>query len=223
MERLDFENKAKELIEKKLHDYKIKYNTDSNMNIIKIDFIKDDFKTIISNYEKIKKQYFIVNKKMNVVYSDEFNKRIKLLTKFQMQMIKEIENRLLSCESIKPYLSTNVYLSKFSKSDELLDNHNIYHMHLSAPDKNEHFVTRTGKLLFITYDYDNVYFLDVKKHPQGDEWNDINAIEIRNNMNIKNDYNKLFNGEESSLYSKLEKIYNEINDDEIENELKKYL
>ncbi|MCQ2749130.1 MAG: hypothetical protein MJ246_03915 [Clostridia bacterium] len=79
----------------------------------------------------------------------------------------DIEDRIKEGRSIKPYLSNSLYLNKASKEDELL-NENIYHLHLNLPDNKEHFVKRTDKLLFMTYDENTVYFLDVKKHPVGD-------------------------------------------------------
>ena len=57
------------------------------------------------------------------------------------------------------------------KIKQILFNNNIYHLHLGSIDKKEHFVTRTSKLLFFTYNENEVIFLDVKKHPIGDGWN----------------------------------------------------
>ena len=65
--------------------------------------------------------------------------------------------------------------------------HKIYHLHLNLAGKNERIVKRTSRLLYITYDEDNVYFLDIDKHYMADEWNNNKIIEIKNKLeNFKN-------------------------------------
>lgn len=134
---------------------------------IKFDYNESDENILLQKYIKIKKKYFVIFKKLNVEYSSAYKKKKIFFTKKQNEVLKDIENRIKEGRSIKPYLSNSLYLNKASKEDELL-NENIYHLHLNLPDSKEHFVKRTDKLLFMTYDENNVYFLDVKSHPVGD-------------------------------------------------------
>ncbi|MCQ2977772.1 MAG: hypothetical protein MJ232_07150 [archaeon] len=216
MDREQFEILVKDVIKHKLEKCNIKFN--NNMNVVKIDFDKDPFEKIIGEYIKTKRKYFLVNKKFNVVYSKEFSKKYGLLTKNQLLMIKDIEEKINMNKNIKPYLSNNLYLSKFSKKDELLEDYNIYHLHLGLPDKNEHFVSRTDKLLFFSFDEENVYFLDIRKHPLGDEWNDILAVKIVNNYvkeNI-NDINKKIFKTKQILIKELNTLYQDEKDLDIQ-------
>lgn len=184
------DKKIENVLKDSIKEYLLKNNVNVNkvnMNSDKINFDKNDTEDILEKFIKIKKKYFIVNRKYNVIYSEAIKKEAWSFTKNQQLVLKEIEDKIINGENIKPYLSNSLYLFKMSKKDELKDNYNIYHMHLGHPDKKEHFVTRTGKLLFFTYDENNVYFLDVRKHPIGDEWNMSNAIKIKEEMNISSD------------------------------------
>lgn len=147
----------------------------------------EDEKELQIIYDDLKKKYFIRDKKYNVIVSKNFMYRYPLLTKNQKIAINDIKDRLENGLTIRPYLSNNHYIEKASKEDELLTLHNIYHLHLNFAGKYERHVKRTGKLLFITYDNENVYFLDVKKHPIGIEWNDEDIINIK--REIMEEYN----------------------------------
>lgn len=215
MERKEFEDVVLKLIKKRLDDNKIKFNN-TNLNIIQIDFEKENFDLIIEKYLKIKRKYFLINKSMNTVYSKELKRKRWCFTKNQKMVLNEIEDKLKNNVSIKPYLSNGLYLSKFSKQDDLFEKENIYHVHLGIPDKKEHFVTRTDKLLFFTYDEDNVYFLDIKKHPIGDEWNCIDAINIKKEFNINSDIDNLVFGTKENLLNKFDDIFNNEKDENIE-------
>lgn len=143
---------------------------------IKFDFNEENEETLIKKYIKTKKRYFVIFKKLNVEYSNVYKKKKIFFTKKQNEVLRDIEQRIREGKSIKPYLSNSLYLNKASKEDELL-NENIYHLHLNLPDSKEHFVKRTDKLLFMTYDEENVYFLDVNKHPVGD-WTKVISNEM---------------------------------------------
>lgn len=147
-----------------------------NERNIKFDFTIKDDDVLLQKYIKTKKKFFVIFKKFNVEYSNDYKKKSIFFTKRQKEVLRDIEQRIKEGRNIKPYLSNSLYLNKFSKEDELL-NENIYHLHLNLPDKKDHFVKRTNKLLFMTYDENTVYFLDVKNHPVGD-WTQI----IKNEM-----------------------------------------
>lgn len=54
------------------------------------------------------------------------------------------------------------------KSDFLLKNWNIYHLHLEKAERGKKFTN--DKLLFFYAKNNVVYFLDILKHPKGHEW-----------------------------------------------------
>lgn len=203
----------KKCIKEKLELNNIKYKNDSNSNEIKIDFENENISTILDKYIKLKKKYFIVNKKFEVVYSNELKRKLWMLTKNNMMIINDIKEKIETNKSIKPYLSNNLYLNKFSKDDEMLFNNNIYHLHLGSIDKKEHFVTRTSKLLFFTYNENEVIFLDVKKHPIGDGWNKLFSSDVIDKYISRNADDLIFKNKEIIL-NEIENL-NELDDNKI--------
>ena len=130
-------------------------------------FNKDD---LITLYEKYVKIYFLYEKKFEIKYCKKYITKLPLLSKKQKQMINDFEFRIREGKSIRPYLSNYRYLMKFSKEDELLSKYNIYHAQVGEVSKRNTYVKWSDKLIFFTLYNEVVYFIDIKKHPIGGEW-----------------------------------------------------
>ena len=216
-----FENIIRECIIEKLKVRKILKKSWINLDGIMIDFSIIPHEKLLSNYIELKRKYFYSEKAMEVEYLDAYKRKIFLITKKQKIIIKEIEDRFKDGKSIKPYLTSNLHFTKFSKEDFLLKNYNIYHLHLNSANKNEHLVKRANKLIFFTYDKEKVYFIDIIKHPIGDEWdkvkdNLLKQLETskKESLNIKNvdkNYKVLF-GDENKIKKELKKIEDTLNE-----------
>lgn len=106
--------------------------------------------------------------KMNNQFDEQLNNLIKLFeTKF-----REGHKVVLS-------LSRKVFDSQFY--DVLFNVWSIKHLHLcdkSISSKSQMRKNRSSNLLFFVIDNDNVYFLDVKKHPKTDEFVSLSFLEI---------------------------------------------
>ena len=80
--------------------------------------------------------------------------------------IQLIKTKLEKCENVNHFLSQNIenIFIKFNKTDKLLLEWSIYHLHfdefLSGIKNNN----RSKELLFIYIDHNNVYFLDILEH-----------------------------------------------------------
>lgn len=59
-----------------------------------------------------------------------------------------------------------------------MKNWNIFHAHLGRLPENSMQCHRSDRLLFFTHNNNNVYLIDVKKHPKGSEWFDKELILI---------------------------------------------
>ncbi|WP_277679760.1 hypothetical protein [Gracilibacillus dipsosauri] len=109
-------------------------------------------------------QYFnlqrrlIPSKPRNVLFSQEFTCPKNLEP--GLRLVKEkIEKGL----DIKPHLSKLIL--DLNYHDDLLNDWEIHHLHLGTKmESNSDFIKRTGPVLFIRFDAQNAYFIDVMPH-----------------------------------------------------------
>ncbi len=73
-----------------------------------------------------------------------------------------LENRIKAGHCLTPYLSRSV--EEPFKNDSLLNDWNIYHLHLGVVRQRNGFIKRTGPLLFSCFDSENAYFLEINQH-----------------------------------------------------------
>ena len=72
-----------------------------------------------------------------------------------------MEQEIEAGYNLTPYLSKSVLDPYFH--DDLLNHWGIYHLHLGEVLKND-FITRTSSLLYVRFDDENAYFLDIREH-----------------------------------------------------------
>ncbi|WP_197414478.1 hypothetical protein [Bacillus sp. FJAT-29937] len=63
---------------------------------------------------------------------------------------------------LRPHLSRRI--SDLNYDDDLLNDWDIYHLHLSTALDTDGFMKRTGPVLFVRFDEDNAYFINVLGH-----------------------------------------------------------
>ena len=108
------------------------------------------------------------------VFSRELWKKLPLLTSEEQAAIRDIVNRLMTCQPITPYMSRDIRAISVKKSDFLLKNWNIYHLHLEkAPER-----YTNPNLLFFQPEGKVVHFIDVRPHPKGAAWFDRGLFDI---------------------------------------------
>lgn len=122
----------------------------------------------------------------NVLYSEELLRKRSILPKREKTALLDIETRLKHGQPVTRYLSRDWKTISTKKSDFLLKNWNINHLHLERTDL-------PGKLsnpylLFFTVKGRVVYMIDIRKHPKGSNWFDRELLEI-----IFNNWPKLLN------------------------------
>lgn len=115
----------------------------------------DSINDIDYKYLYLKKR-LISNTPRRVLYSKEFTCSKKL-----KKVVEEIKNKIENGIDINPYLSKKKNNIDFN--DGLLNDWNIHHLHLGK-DSGEEFVERTKELLFVKFDKNNAYFINVYKH-----------------------------------------------------------
>lgn len=79
-----------------------------------------------------------------------------------IEALTEIENVITKGGDLTPYLSR--LLRKQDYNDPLLNHWEIHHVHLSTNIENDGFVTRTGPLLYVRFDNENAYFINIYPH-----------------------------------------------------------
>lgn len=121
------------------------------------------------NFFELTHRWFDSSIPYKVVYSQELLSKIPELTNEEKSALKDIEERLASCKSITQYMSRGIKETDIKKSDFLLKNWNIYHLHL---EKFSPPVVRYTKpnLLFFQPKGQVIHFIDVLPHPRGADW-----------------------------------------------------
>lgn len=108
------------------------------------------------------------------VFSRELWKKFPLLTWEEQAAIRDIVNRLKTCQPLTPYMSRDIHAISVKKSDFLLKNWNIYHLHLeNTPGR-----YMNSNLLFFQPKGHVVHFIDVRPHPKGAAWFDRGLFDI---------------------------------------------
>ena len=111
----------------------------------------------------------VINIPRKVHYSRELIKKMnEEFPKELCDLIKLFEKKFDKGESVKGYLSKKAFDVEFK--DILLNQWGIKHLHLTDKEANsieEMKNNRSNILLFFIVDNQDVYFLDVRKHPKG--------------------------------------------------------
>lgn len=89
--------------------------------------------------------------------------------------LKNIKEIIENGDSLMPYMSKNI--NSMNYQDNMLNHWKIYHFHL-GDSINNGFATRTKKLLFVYFDSENAYFINIFDH---NSWYDTDIIEIIDN------------------------------------------
>lgn len=111
-----------------------------------------------------------------VVFSRELQNKIPLLSRSDQDALQDIVYRIENRLSITSYMSKNINKTAVKKSDFLLKNWGIYHLHL---EKNIPRIKYTNpNLLFFLCTGQVVHMIDIKTHPIGREWFDRKLLEI---------------------------------------------
>lgn len=159
---MDFKHDLTEISKKELNNVGIKVPKEWN-----------DYTTCIK-YVDIHHRFFNSSEPYMVAYSRELKRRLPLLASDEQKAIQDIEERLRSCKPITPYMSHLLKTTSLKKSDFLLKNWNIYHLHLEKDS--EKYTNRN--LLFFQPQGHIVHFIDVRPHPTGDKWFDRGLFDI---------------------------------------------
>jgi hypothetical protein len=102
-------------------------------------------------------QRIIEIKPRNVLISQEFLCPQELEAGLEL-----IKNKILNGENIRPNQSR--LLKKIDNKDGLLFDWDIHHLHLGTNIESDGFVNRTGPLLYVRFDDENAYLLNVESH-----------------------------------------------------------
>ena len=133
----------------------------------------DDYQ-ICMKYLEIHQRWFNSSVPYISVFSRELWKKLPLLTREEQTAIYDIVNRLRTCQPLTPYMSRDIHAISVKKSDFLLKNWNIYHLHLEkAPER-----YTNPNLLFFQPQGQVVHFIDVRPHPKGAAWFDRGLFDI---------------------------------------------
>lgn len=108
------------------------------------------------------------------VFSKELRKKLPFLSEEEREAIRDIVNRLKLCQPITPYMSRDIRATSVEKSDFLLKNWNIYHLHLEKALERY----QNPNLLFFQPKGQVVHFIDVRPHPKGTAWFDRELFDI---------------------------------------------
>ena len=133
----------------------------------------DDYQACMK-YLEIHHRWFDSSVPYAVVYSKELREKYPTLTPEEQEAIRDIEKRLNCCETLTPYMSRDIRATSVKKSDFLLKNWNIYHLHLEKSSDGY----QNPNLLFFQPKGRVVHLIDVKPHPKGTGWFDRALLEI---------------------------------------------
>ena len=138
----------------------------------------DDSK-VVSFFLELKQRWINQSLPYMVVYSRELRMKYCYLPEEEQHAIKTIEECFAECKPLAPYLSKLISETDVGKSDFLLKNWGINHVHLEERTITHWRFTNPNLLLFIIKGK-VVHFIDVVKHPTGAEWFNREWIEIIN-------------------------------------------
>lgn len=135
----------------------------------------DDYEICIKLFQVLQR-HINSNIPYYVLYSKELLQKLPYLPESDRREIKRIEWCLRNCQSITEYMSRDINTTSMRKSDFMLKNWEIYHVHLEKVQKNKK--CTNPHLLFFQIKGQVAHFIDVKKHPQGSDWFDRDLLEI---------------------------------------------
>jgi hypothetical protein len=128
----------------------------------------------IEDNQEISFKYFNIIKRIvepiprAVYYSDVFT-----CPDNHKEVLVKIENRIRKGETIIPHLSRR--LMNLNYNDLMLNDWGVHHLHLSSNIEKDGFVTRTEYLLFVRFQKDNAFFINIYNHKS---WTKQNIIKI---------------------------------------------
>lgn len=170
----DISDAIKEFLTANLPDYKEEGNSETEK-------YEKNFFALMNVLEKN-----IITKPRQVHYSQELVKKIK--TEFPPELcslIKLFENKFIKGENVKGYLSKKAFDAQFQ--DILFNQWGIKHLHLTnreAKNIAEMGNNRSDFLLFCIVNNNDVYFLDVRKHPKGSGFTPLEFLNIIYNNDL---------------------------------------
>lgn len=157
---------------------------------------------LVDFYKKFNIKYKVNTNNSNL--SRYYNFRLKFIevkprrvcvsreSMFNIFASEQKENILILLNKIKRGYDLNPYQSKQSFNadyhDMMFNDWGIHHLHLdhNKQKPNDYFNIRTGHLLFVKFDKDCAYVLDVQHHKSNAPWSNTDLIRI-----IKNNWNHL--------------------------------
>lgn len=150
---------------------------------ITYDSSKSDYRSVMLNYLTMitrligpKKRCVHVSKELNNKISgiDSKSTRLKAL-------VDDIKTKIESGADVNGHLSKRIF-TKLDETDKMLDDWNIYHLHLcfGNPDVFDLSRIQSGDLLMAVILYNDAYFIDVTNH-SNDDWYDVSYLEIIKN------------------------------------------
>jgi len=164
--------------------------------------IDDLIHEIIEDFYRKYKIRYQKHNKISLMLARYFNIRLKFIemrprkVHVSKEFIKDIfvsehkNDIVLLLEKIRRGIDVNPHQSKQSFNadyhDMLFNDWNIHHLHLNHNKRRsrDYFNIRTGPLLFIKFDLNNAYVIDIKHHHDEHVWSDVDIIRIiRNNWN----------------------------------------
>ncbi len=132
---------------------------------------------VFIQYFELQRRWFNIKAPCIVVYSQELLAKIPTLSEDDRKAIKDIESCFKNGNSVTQYMSRLINNTEIKKSDFLVKNWNIYHLHLETLSVPKRGFSKPNLLFFQPKGY-VVHFIDVKPHPHGDGWFDRDMLEI---------------------------------------------
>lgn len=127
----------------------------------------DDCYTCIK-YLELHHRWFDSSIPYGVVYSKKLIEKLPTLSLDEQNAIHDIVHRLKNSITLIPYMSKGLKNPQIHKSDFLLKNWDIYHLHLEKATPGKPFTK--PNLLFFQQKGQMVHLIDVRKHPNGPDW-----------------------------------------------------
>lgn len=133
------------------------------IEIIKSELTSQGYALTGLSNDKIAILYFALQQRIieikprNILISQEFLCPQELEAGLEL-----IKKKILNGENIRPNQSR--LLKKINNKDGLLFDWDIHHLHLGTNIESDGFVNRTGPLLYVRFDDENAYLLNVESH-----------------------------------------------------------
>lgn len=146
---MNFKKDLREIAEKYLNNYGVSFHSSEDDRIVIDRWINVENRIIPQKTRAIR-----ISKKIeNSTYDEDINSALNLLK-------KKIENG----DDINSYLSKSIYYEDYT--DYLFSDWGMHHLHLSIEsDPNDSkFIKRSDNLLFVTYNEEEIYFIDIRPH-----------------------------------------------------------